>query len=133
MQAADGHYLFAKKKESQPVVMTSMALSALAGKGLLSGRETASRPEGNAVRDQGTVGAGMRAGSVPGVPRGPGAPGATGWRSTSRGSASGRPGGLWAFVVLCLAYALMLAAAASAAALYLPRGTVRGGSAGPGE
>lgn len=114
LQAADGHYLYSKGVESQPVMTTSMVIPAMARVHFPLGaaNSTQAGPESNPVTSAGEQGTG--AGDGDGGPE-------AGTRRTGSGAALGRAGavgstsgrvGLWLFVGICAAYSVMLLVAA---------------------
>lgn len=134
MQEADGHFLYSKGTESQPTMMTAIAVPPTGGKSLPLGASSARSDPSSAVHDLGTTGAGMAAGTVPAVPASSDEQGAEAMSSSAEARPLASTSGLWVFVILCVAYALVLAVAAIAAAwLYVPKERYGPSSAhGPG-
>ena len=137
LQVQDGHYRFSSKIESQPAMTTAMVLPSLSEKHFplnvkgaqasLEGEQTQGRP----IHDLGTAGAGAEAGGLPSnVQTGPESASnkssstnqELGLSKTS-GASTGAFGrktawfsGLWLFLIVCVAYVLILFVAALVAA-----------------
>ncbi|MBK5092454.1 MAG: hypothetical protein JJE48_02940 [Actinobacteria bacterium] len=138
LQAPDGHYRYSSGVESQPAMTTAMVLPALSGKHFpltakgvkapLEGEDT----QGEPVHDLGTEGAEAEAGSEPtgSEPTGSevepasssnesavetGGPAISRVNGASAGAIGQKAtwfGGLWLFLIICVAYLVVLAVAA---------------------
>ena len=136
LQATDGHYRFSSNIEAQPAMTTAMALPSISGKHFplnVKGAEaspTGEQAQGQPVHDLGTAGANAEAdGSQANVETGPvstpdksssknqvpGSPGISGVSAGAFGRKATWFSGLWIFLVVCIAYIVILVAAVLAA------------------